>query len=190
MPAFAYLRKSSVRDAAREVGYQVQEASVRELARRHGDDETMVLLSDWDKSGRLGADKRPGYRALLDAIEAGRATAIYSYSLSRLARSVPELSRLIADCDAKGIPVRLDVDRFDTSTASGRLLAHVLSSVAQFEADVASERVRGAIAASGEGRADRRGTRNYGEGDGEDAGRGLFSQPFARPAVTVAPPSC
>lgn len=146
MPAYAYLRKSSVRDPAREVSYEVQESSVRDMAARAGDDD-LVILSDWDKSGRLGADKRPGYRGLLDAIESGRATAVYSYSLSRLGRSVAELARLIDDCGARGIPVRLYADHVDTSTASGRLLTNVLSSVAQFEADVASERVRAANAA-------------------------------------------
>lgn len=148
MTAYAYLRKSSVHDPKREVSHEVQEAAVREMAARHGDNNgSLVILSDWDKSGRLGADRRPGYRALLEAIDSGAATAVYSYSLSRLARSVTELSGLIARCVVIGVPVRLYADHVDTSTASGMLLAHVLSAVAQFEADVASERVRGANAA-------------------------------------------
>jgi len=139
------------------------------MAARHGDDDGLVLLSDWDKSGRLGADKRPGYRALLEAIESGRATSVYSYSLSRLGRSLPELARLIADCDRRTIPVRLYADHVDTATASGRLLTHVLGAVAQFEADVASERVRAANGAK-LARGERIGTaRFYGEADGEDA---------------------
>ncbi len=143
---------------------------MHDLAARYGDDTgALVLLSDWDKSGRLGADKRPGYRALLDAIEAGRCSALYSYSLSRLARSVPELSRLVATCNERNIPVRLYADHVDTATASGRLLTHVLASVAEFEADVASERVRAAIAAK-VARGEPIGTvHRYGERDGEDA---------------------
>jgi DNA invertase Pin-like site-specific DNA recombinase len=146
MTAYAYMRKSSVRDPAREVSHEVQEGAVGRMAAEHGD-LPLTILSDWDKSGRLGADKRPGYRALLDAIESGRATSVYSYSLSRLGRSVAELARLIDDCSARGIPVRLYADHVDTSTASGRLLTNVLGSVAQFEADVASERVRAANSA-------------------------------------------
>jgi DNA invertase Pin-like site-specific DNA recombinase len=171
MPAYAYLRKSSVRDPARDVSHQIQEHAVRELAARYGDDNgALVVLSDWDISGRLGADKRPGYRALIEAIGSGRATAIYSYSLSRLGRSLPELARLIADCDKLDIPVRLSVDAVDTSTASGRLLAHVLGAVAAFEADVSSERIRAMYAAK-LARGEHIGTtRPYGEGDGEDAG--------------------
>lgn len=170
MTAYAYLRKSSVHDPAREVSYEVQEAAVRELAKRHGDNGgTLVILSDWNVSGRKGRDKRPGYGALLDAIESGRCSAVYSYSLSRLGRSLPELARLIEDCDRRKIPVRLAVDNVDTTTASGRLLANVLGSVAAFEADVASERVRASNAAK-VARGQKIGTaKEYGDKSGEDS---------------------
>lgn len=143
MTAYAYLRKSVVHDLDNPGASPIyQEEAVRRLAALNHDADGLMILSDWDKSGRLGADKRPGYRALLEAIASGSATAVYSYSLSRLARSVSELSRLMADCAKRGIPVRLDADKIDTSTASGMLTAHVLAAVAQFEADVASERTR------------------------------------------------
>ena len=176
MPPYAYLRKSSVHDPARELSYDVQEREVRALADRHGDNHgALILLSDWDKSGRLGADKRPGYRALLQAIESGACSALYSYSLSRLGRSVPELSRLIADCNAREIPVRIAVDAVDTSTASGRLLTHVLASVAAFEADVASERIRvgqrGQVGPRAEGRDRPRLRREARRGCGSGHGR-------------------
>jgi DNA invertase Pin-like site-specific DNA recombinase len=169
MPAYGYLRKSHVRDASREVSHSIQEGAIRQLAARHRDNgRSLILLSDWDKSGRLGADKRPGYATLLEAIESGRCAALYSYSLSRLGRSLPELARLIADCDRRGIPVRIAVDAVDTSTASGRLLTHVLGAVAQFEADVASERTRASVAVR-RANGDRLGAPEYGQGDGEDA---------------------
>jgi len=43
------------------------------------------------------------------------------------------------------VPVRLVVDSIDTSTASGRMMANILSSVAQFEAEVAGERIADAL---------------------------------------------
>jgi DNA invertase Pin-like site-specific DNA recombinase len=169
MNAYAYLRKSSVKDPARELSYEVQEQAVRRMAAEHGD-EPLTLLSDWDKSGRLGADKRPGYRALLDAIEGGQAKVVYSYSLSRLGRSVAELARLIDDCTARGVAVRLYADPVDTSTSSGRLLTNVLGSVAQFEADIASERVLAANAAKVARGQSLSTTPFYGDAEGEDAG--------------------
>lgn len=169
MPAYAYLRKSYVKDPTREVSHEVQEAAVRDLAKRHGDNgESLTILSDWDLSGRLGRDKRPSYNTLLEALESGACTALYSYSLSRLGRSVAELARLIGDCNARGIPVRLHADAVDTSTASGMLLFHVLSAVAQFEADVASERVRAALGAKLARGESLRTTPVYGERTGED----------------------
>jgi DNA invertase Pin-like site-specific DNA recombinase len=169
VPAYAYLRKSHVKDPTREVSHEVQEAAVRDLAKRHGDNgASLTILDDWDLSGRLGRDKRPGYNTLLEAIESGACTALYSYSLSRLGRSVAELARLIGDCNARAIPVRLHADAVDTSTASGMLLFHVLSAVAQFEADVASERVRAALGAKLARGESLRTTPVYGEAAGED----------------------
>jgi DNA invertase Pin-like site-specific DNA recombinase len=146
----------------------MQEDLVRALATRHGD-TALTILSDMDKSGRLGRDKRPGYDALLTAIEDGTCTALYSYSLSRLGRSVAELARLVSDCVDRGIPVRLHADAFDTSTASGKFQFHMLAGTAQFESDIASERQHDA---NNRKRAEGRsiGTAKfYGEGSGEDA---------------------
>ena len=188
MTAYAYLRKSVIHDPLSPGTSPVfQEDAVRRLAARHDDDDGLVILSDWDKSGRLGADKRPGYRALIDAIESGAATSVYSYSLSRLARSVAELSRLMARCSERGIPVRLEADSIDTSTASGMLTAHVLAAVAQFEADVASERVRAANA-SKLARGERIGSaRFYGENAGDDPA--AVRPHSARPGATPPPRS-
>ena len=74
------------------------------------------------------------------------------------------------DCDKRRIPVRLVADSLDTSTASGQLLANVLGSVAQFEAQVTSERVR-AVYAARAARGDKlSNTPVYGDGEGEDIG--------------------
>jgi len=78
------------------------------------------------------------------------------------------LSRLFDLCGERGVPVRLVVDAVDTSTASGRLLANVLGSVAQFEAEVTSERMK-AMFETKRARGEPLGTaRNYGDKDGED----------------------
>jgi DNA invertase Pin-like site-specific DNA recombinase len=147
MPAYAYLRKSVQKPGKNDISHEAQEQGIRDLAARHGDNHgELVFLADWNLSGRLGADRRPGYAQLLDAIGSGACTAVYSYSLSRLGRSVPELSRLIADCAKRGIPVRLVADQIDTSTATGRFMANTLTSLAELESELASERALAAYA--------------------------------------------
>ncbi len=140
---YAYLRKSSVRDPAKDTSPETQEREVRALAARH--DQTIAddaMLADWDVSGRDEyTSKREGYLRLVEAIAAGEVSVVYSYSLSRLGRSTPELSKLFILCGRMQVPLRLVVDAVDTSTASGRMMANVLSAVAQFEAEVASERL-------------------------------------------------
>lgn len=168
MTAYAYLRKSSVRDPAREVSYQVQETSVRKLADLHGDGEP-VILSDWDKSGRLEASKRPAYQALLDAIRSGAATAVYSYSLSRLARSTKQLLELATLCRERSVPLRLHADSIDTSSASGMMVYTILGAVATFEAEIAQERQAASNAAKLARGQSLRTVRLYGEGADDDA---------------------
>jgi len=168
MTAYAYLRKSVARQDDPHNSAEAQEAAVRAMAARYGDTDGLVILSDWNVSGRLGRAKRAGYDTLWQAIETGTCSALYSYSMSRLARSVVELLRLFEACAERHIPVRLEADVIDTSTASGRMVAGILAQVAAFEADVHGERLRAALAAKS-ARGERIGTAPfYGDRDGED----------------------
>lgn len=163
----AYLRKSRVIDESRDVSHEVQEGKVRELAATFGDNGSrLLILSDWNISGRKGTNGRPGYRRLVEMIEGGDVSALYSYSLSRLSRSVQDLRALMALADAHGVPVRLVADRVDTSSATGRLLFTVLAAVDEMTADLASEHARDAVAAR-RARGDKIG-RPYGDKPGED----------------------
>lgn len=146
MTAYGYIRKSVVHDPSRMLSPEMQEKAIRDLAARHGDSE-VVILSDLDKSGKLGRAKRPDWNRLLEAVEQGEATSVYAYSLSRFARSVAQLAEFFDLCERKRVPIRVDRDQIDTSTATGKLVSNVLASLAQFESDVASERVKDAFAA-------------------------------------------
>ncbi|MFI5461356.1 MAG: recombinase family protein [Isosphaerales bacterium] len=168
MTAFAYLRRSVDRiDDPKNPSPEAEESAIRAMAARHGDADSLVVLSDWDTSGRLAASKRPGFDALLVAIENGTCTAVYSYSMSRLARSPSELSRLFESCRARNIPIRLEADAVDTSTVSGHMTAAILASITAFEADVASERMKATRRAKREAN-ERMGPRLYGDGPDDD----------------------
>lgn len=166
----AYLRKSRVIDERAGVSWEVQEGKVRELAAQHGDNGgRLLILSDWNISGRKGTGARPGYKRLVDMIAADEVTAIYSYNLARLSRSVQDLRALMKLADDHQVPVRLVADHVDTSTATGRMLLTMLAAVDEMTADLASEHARDAVAVR-RARGDRIGHPFYGERDGEDAG--------------------
>ena len=148
--AIAYLRRSSDRNGGAE-SYEAQKAAVLELAKRDGDPEPELIVewgrsgADADSTGRGG--RRKAWPQLRHRIRDGEVTALYSYSLSRLARSTRELLDVIEECDRAGVHVVLAKEGVVTgNSASGKLYLTVLGAVATFEAEVAAERVRDAHA--------------------------------------------
>ena len=157
----AYLRKSRV-TSDRHVSWEVQEKEIREVAARHGDKPE--LLSDWGKSGRGEKTRlRPEYQRLRKMIENDEVSVLYSYSLSRLARSSIEYHKLAELCRDHGVKVRLCKEgEFDYSTVSGRLTVGILALVAQMEAELAQERAKDTISVR-RARGDHVGSAGYGK---------------------------
>lgn len=65
--------------------------------------------------------------------------------LDRLARSTAHLADIMRGLEAKGADLRILDMGLDTSTATGRLMLNVVSSIAQFEREVMLERQREGI---------------------------------------------
>lgn len=96
------------------------------------------IFSDHGVSG--GKSTRPGLDALLaDAIEGD---TIVIWRLDRLGRSVIHLATLAEDFRKRGIGLRSLTDGVDTSTATGRLVYGLLSTLAEFERETIRERVK------------------------------------------------
>lgn len=92
----AYLRRSSAdSDNPGDVSREAQEQAVRELAHRDGHNGNLRVFVDWDRSADEAKEgKRAGFAAMLAAIEAGEVSAVYSYALDRLYRSLRTFVRL------------------------------------------------------------------------------------------------
>jgi DNA invertase Pin-like site-specific DNA recombinase len=129
------------------VSPEMQLAAATQYAELFGDRD-LVVLTDLNKSGRKGRRDRPGFDTLLSAIEAGEVSAVYSYSLSRLSRSVRDIMALAELCRTQSVAIRLarDTDP-DPTTATGRAVLALLGVMAQLEADLASERALDAVEA-------------------------------------------
>ncbi len=155
----AYLRRSSASTlpGSGRVSLDVQTAAVAELARRNGD-ETPETIVEWGVSGAAAAGsfggtgrggRRRAFHELRDRIAGGSVSAVYAYSLSRLARSTRDLLDLAELCADQSVPIRLAKEGdLDFASPHGRLYLTVLAAVATFEAEVAGERARDRIASS------------------------------------------
>src|SRR5437588_8510157 len=95
--AVAYVRRSNASNGHGDgrVSFDAQRSAVLDLAARRGDPEPELVV-EWGLSGAdaataFGGTRRGGrrraYRELRDRIAAGQVSALYAYSLSRLARS-------------------------------------------------------------------------------------------------------
>jgi DNA invertase Pin-like site-specific DNA recombinase len=84
---------------------------------------------------------RPGWNKLHEQIKIGNVKLVVVWRLDRLGRTAKELTALFDDFIQQGIRLVSLKDGLDLSTPAGRLMAHVLASVAQFEREVIAERI-------------------------------------------------
>jgi DNA invertase Pin-like site-specific DNA recombinase len=91
---------------------------------------------------------RPDWKRLESAVAAGEVARVVVWRLDRFGRTAKGLTALIADLVERGVGMVSMREGLDLLTPAGRLMAHVLASVAQYETEVRSERQLAGIAAA------------------------------------------
>src|SRR5262245_49143099 len=88
----------------------------------------------WYKDKATGKTMdRPGWRKLETAMRHGKVSAVVVWRIDRLGRTAKGLTSLFADLQERKVNLVSLRDGLDLGTAAGRLMAHVLASVAQYE---------------------------------------------------------
>lgn len=83
--------------------------------------------------------ERPGFHALIETLQEGDSLIVYK--LDRFARSVRHLTTVAHELQERGVRLVFIAEQIDFSTSVGRLLFHMMGSIAEFERDILSERV-------------------------------------------------
>jgi DNA invertase Pin-like site-specific DNA recombinase len=97
----------------------------------------------YEDAGRTGANlKRPALQELLTDIEEGLVDVVLVYKLDRITRTLLDFVRLIDFFERFGVTFVAITQNFDTSDSMGRLIRNVLLTFAQFEREIASDRMR------------------------------------------------
>jgi DNA invertase Pin-like site-specific DNA recombinase len=92
-------------------------------------------------------DDRPGLGRCLKALQAG--DTLVGWRLDRLGRSMRHLVTVISDLREQGVGFRSISDgMIDTTSASGELVFHIFSALAQFERRLIQERTKAGLAAA------------------------------------------
>ncbi|MCH9808949.1 MAG: recombinase family protein [Alphaproteobacteria bacterium] len=112
--------------------------------------EGWICLPDLYDDGGLsgGTMERPALRRLLAEIESGCVKVVVVYKVDRLTRSLADFARIVDVLDTAGASFVSVTQQFNTTTSMGRLTLNMLLSFAQFEREIAGERIRDKIAAS------------------------------------------
>ena len=145
-----YTRKSSeegLEQAFNSLDAQREACAAFVLSQKH--EGWMVLSALYDDGGFSGGTMdRPALQRLLGDIRADQVDVVVVYKIDRLTRSLFDFAKIVEAFDARGISFVSITQQFNTTTSMGRLTLNVLLSFAQFEREVAGERIRDKIAAS------------------------------------------
>ena len=138
--AAVYVRISADADGEGK-GVARQEADARALCERRGWTVAKVY-SDNDISAWSGK-VRPAYRTMLTDIESGLIDAVVAYHPDRLYRQVRDLLQFAELANKRNVMVEtVTAGDLGLATASGRMQTTILGTLAQYESEHKSERIK------------------------------------------------
>lgn len=141
MPRVALYARVSTSDQRPEV----QLDPLRTYAAARG----LEIVGEYVDHGVSGSKaRRPALDRLLADARRRSFDAVACVKLDRLARSVHHLTAMGQELSALGVDLIVLDQAIDTSTPAGKLLFHVLGSIAEFERDLIRERTRAGLAAA------------------------------------------
>jgi len=107
------------------------------------------ITTRYDDGGRSGGTmERPALKRLLDDIAQAKIDVVVVYKVDRLSRSLADFARMMQHFEKNAVSFVSVTQQFSTTSSMGRLTLNMLLSFAQFEREVAGERIRDKIAAT------------------------------------------
>lgn len=162
--AAIYVRISRDRVGA-GLGIERQESDCRALAIQHGYQVTTVF-ADNDISAYSGKP-RPGYKALIAAIESGEVDGVVAWHTDRLYRRPVDLEPYIDVSQRQNVPtLTVQAGTMQLDSPSGRAVARTLIAWASYEVEIGTERIKAAKLQAAQAGLWRGGQRPYGWEDG------------------------
>lgn len=136
-PRVAVYARVSTSNHGQDVGLQLDE--LRQVAAQRG----WQVVGEFVDDGVSGtATSRPALDQMLDAARRGKLDVIAVWKLDRLGRSLRHLLQVLDELQHLGVGfVSLRDAGLDSTSASGRLLIHLLGAFCEYERSLTRERV-------------------------------------------------
>jgi len=141
--AAIYVRVSTEDQVKLGISLEAQEESLKNYSSALG----YELFKIYKDEGRSGKDikGRPAMQELLHDAELRKFQAIFIYKLDRFSRSLMDLITTIEKLKEWNIDFISLQDKIETTSASGKLMFHIISAFAEFERNVTSDRTKMAM---------------------------------------------
>ena len=145
-----YTRKSSEHGLEQDFNsLDAQREAAEAYIKSQAHEGWRLVKGRYDDGGLSGGTlERPALQSLLDDIRARKVDVVVVYKVDRLTRSLADFAKLVEQFEANGVSFVAVTQQFNTTTSMGRLTLNVLLSFAQFERELAGERIRDKFAAS------------------------------------------
>ena len=137
--AAIYVRVSTQDQAQHGFSLDAQQEALENYAKALG----YALFKVYRDEGKSAKDmKRPEMQQMLQDAEAKKFSAIFIYKLDRFSRSLKDLILTIDKLKELGIDFVSLQDKIETTSASGKLMFHVISAFAEFERNIIGDRTK------------------------------------------------
>lgn len=145
-----YTRKSSEEGLEQEFNsLDAQYDVCAQYIQRKENEGWRIVPERYDDGGFSGGNaERPALKRMLADCEAGYIDVIVVYKIDRLSRSMLDFSKMIEKLENQNISFVSVTQDFSTKGASGRMVTNITMAFAQYEREMASERIRDKIALS------------------------------------------
>ena len=145
-----YTRKSSEHGLEQDFNsLDAQREAAEAYVKSQAHEGWRLVKARYDDGGLSGGTlERPALQTLLADIRVRKVDIVVVYKVDRLTRSLADFAKLVELFEAHGVSFVAVTQQFNTTTSMGRLTLNVLLSFAQFERELAGERIRDKFAAS------------------------------------------
>lgn len=135
-----YIRVSTEEQARLGISLSAQEEALKNYASALGY-EVLRIYKDEGKSAK-DIQHRPEMVQLLKDAELRKFQAIFIYKLDRFSRSLKDLIETIEKLKEWNVDFISLQDKIETTSASGKLMFHIISAFAEFERNVTGDRTK------------------------------------------------
>jgi len=145
-----YTRKSSEHGLEQDFNsLDAQREAAEAYIKSQAHEGWKLIKTHYDDGGLSGGTmERPALQSLLADIRARKIDVVVVYKVDRLTRSLADFAKLVELFEEHGVSFVSVTQQFNTTSSMGRLTLNVLLSFAQFEREIAGERIRDKFAAS------------------------------------------